>query len=60
MTMLLSFVLFGVVLSEILPDAPFWPSIGLAAILIFAVRPGSLGAVLSRAHASWEARLFIA
>jgi NhaP-type Na+/H+ or K+/H+ antiporter len=59
MTMLLSFVLFGVVLSEVLPDAPFWPSIALAAILIFAVRPGSLGLVLSRARASWEARLFI-
>lgn len=60
MTMLLSFVLFGVVLSEILQDAPIWPSIALAAVLIFAVRPASLGAVLSRAHASWEARLFIA
>lgn len=59
MAMLLSFILFGIVLSGILPDAPLWPTLGLAALLIFAIRPLSLGLVLLRAKMSWEARVFI-
>lgn len=60
MAMLLSFILFGIVLSGVLPDAPLWPTIGLAALVIFVIRPLSLGFVLLRAKMSWEARGFIA
>ncbi len=60
MSMLLSFILFGIVLSGVLPDAPLWPTIGLAALVIFVIRPLSLGLVLLRAKMSWEARAFIA
>ncbi len=59
MAMLLSFVLFGIVLSGVLPDAPLWPTLGLAALVIFVIRPLSLGLVLLRAKMSWEARGFI-
>ena len=59
MAMLLSFILFGIVLSGILPDAPLWPTVGLAALVIFVIRPLSLGLVLLRAKMSWEARGFI-
>ncbi len=60
MAMLLSFILFGIVLSGILPDAPLWSTLGLAALVIFVIRPLSLGFVLLRAKMSWEARGFIA
>ena len=59
MAMLLSFILFGIVLSGVLPDTPLWPTIGLAALVIFVIRPLSLGLVLLRAKMSWEARAFI-
>lgn len=59
MAMLLSFILFGIVLSGVLPDAPLWPTIGLAALVIFVIRPLTLGLVLLRAKMSWEARGFI-
>lgn len=59
MAMLLSFILFGIVLSGILPDAPLWPTLGLAALAIFVIRPLSLSLVLLRAKMSWEARSFI-
>ncbi len=59
MAMLLSFILFGIVLSGVFPDAPLWQSIGLAALVIFVIRPLSLGLVLLRARMSWEARGFI-
>jgi NhaP-type Na+/H+ or K+/H+ antiporter len=59
MAMLLSFILFGIVLSGFLPDAPLWPTLGLAALVIFVIRPLSLGLVLLRARMSWEARGFI-
>ncbi len=59
MAMLLSFILFGIVLSGVLPDAPLGPTIGLAALVIFVIRPLTLGLVLLRAKMSWEARAFI-
>ncbi len=60
MAMLVSFILFGIVLSGILGEAPTWQTVALAAILIFAIRPLSLGLVLLRAKISWEARGFVA
>lgn len=60
MAMLVSFILFGVVLSGLLPEAPLGQTLGLAAIAIFAIRPLSLLLVLLRARMSWEARGFIA
>ena len=60
MAMLLSFILFGIVLSGILPEAPLWQSLVLAALVILVIRPLSLGLVLLRAKMSWEARGFIA
>lgn len=59
MAMLLSFILFGIVLSGILPEAPLWQSLVLAALVILVIRPLSLGLVLLRAKMSWEARAFI-
>ncbi len=60
MAMLLSFILFGVVLSGLTADIQYGPALALAAIAIFIIRPFSLIAVLTRAHLSWEARGFIA
>ena len=60
MAMLLAFVLFGVVLSGILDTVDAVPALFLAGLVIFAIRPGVLGLVLSRAHISWRARAFIA
>ena len=60
MAMLLSFILFGIVLSGLLPDIDIGPAILLAVIAIFLIRPLSLILVLLRAHMSWEARGFVA
>ena len=59
MAMLLAFVLFGVVLSDILGSVDVGPTLILAALLIFAIRPGVLGLVLTRAKMSWPAHGFI-
>ncbi|MBT4072630.1 MAG: hypothetical protein HOE75_02985 [Chloroflexi bacterium] len=58
MAMLLSFLLFGIVLSGILSEVDVVETLILAALVIFVIRPVSLAAVLSRAHMSWEGRLF--
>ena len=60
MAMLLSFTLFGIVLSGLIPDISIGPALALAVIAIFLVRPISLSLVLLRAHMSWEARGFVA
>lgn len=60
MAMLLSFILFGIVLSGLVPDISLGPALVLALISIFLIRPLSLGLVLLRAHMSWEARGFVA
>ena len=60
MAMLLAFVLFGSVLSGMLGRADVWLSLGLAALVIFGIRPAVLGTVLASARMSWEARGFIA
>ena len=59
MAMLLAFVLFGVVLSGILSTVDVVPALILAALVIFVIRPGVLGVVLSRANMSWPAHGFI-
>jgi NhaP-type Na+/H+ or K+/H+ antiporter len=59
MAMLLAFVLFGSVLSGIFDEVDVLPALLVAAILIFLVRPGILGIVLSRAKMSLEAHAFV-
>ena len=59
MAMLLAFVLFGVVLSGILGTVEVGPALGLAALVIFVIRPAALNLVLSRAKLSRAARGFI-
>ena len=59
MVMLLAFVLFGVVLSNILGSLDIGPTLILAALVIFAIRPGVLGLVLARAKMSWPAHGFV-
>ncbi len=59
MAMLFAFVLFGAALSSILGEANVGLSLALAALVIFGIRPTVLGAVLSRATMSWQARAFI-
>ena len=59
MTMLLAFVLFGVVLSDILDSVDVGPTLILAALVIFVIRPGVLGLVLARAKMSWPAHFFV-
>lgn len=57
--MLLAFVLFGAVLSGIWHMVDLPPALALAALVIFAIRPGVLGLVLSFGRMSWPARLFV-
>ena len=57
--MLLAFVLFGVVLSGIMGTVPTLATLGLAGLVIFAIRPAVLGLVLARARMSWEAHAFV-
>lgn len=59
MLMLLAFVLFGAVLSGILTTVPLVPTLILAALVIFILRPAIISLVLARAKLSWEARTFI-
>jgi NhaP-type Na+/H+ or K+/H+ antiporter len=59
MTMLLSFILFGVVISEIALEVPLVPVLVLAVVVIFVARPLAIGLVLRRAAVSNAARVFI-
>jgi len=59
MTMLLSFILFGVVISEIALEVPLVPVLVLAVVVIFVARPLAIGLVLRRAAVSNAARAFI-
>src|SRR3712207_2002427 len=59
MTMLLSFILFGVVISDIAFEVPLVPALVLAAVVIFVARPLAIGLVLRRAAVSNAARAFI-
>ncbi len=60
MAMLLSFVLFGAIISSIFTLVALVPALIFAAFVVFVARPLSLGLVLSRAHMSLEARGFVA
>ena len=57
--MLLAFVLFGAVLSGLIQIVDLGPTIVLAGLVIFVIRPTILGLLLSRANMSWEAHAFI-
>lgn len=59
MMMLLSFILFGVVLSTLLGTVPLLPGLALAAITLGVVRPVAFGLILQRAHMSNLARGYI-
>ena len=62
MTMLLAFVLFGALLSTLLGEVPLLPTLVLAALAIFVIRPVAIQLVLrlGRAGLSAYARRFIA
>jgi sodium/hydrogen antiporter len=59
MAMLLSFILFGVVISDLFAEVPILASLLLAAIVIFIARPLAIGIVLRKAAVSNAARAFI-
>ncbi len=59
MAMLLAFVLFGAVLSQMIGTVDIVPPLGLAALVIFVIRPMILGVVLIKARMSWQAHAFI-
>jgi NhaP-type Na+/H+ or K+/H+ antiporter len=59
MTMLLSFILFGVVISDIALEVPLVAVLVLAVVVIFVARPLAIGLVLRRAAVSNSARAFI-
>ncbi|HEX6709506.1 MAG TPA: cation:proton antiporter [Rubrobacter sp.] len=59
MAMLLSFILFGVVISDLFSEIPLIPTLILAAVVIFVARPLAIGIVLRKAAVSNAARAFI-
>ena len=59
MAMLLAFILFGVVVSDLFGEVPLVPALVLAAIVIFVARPLAIGIVLRKAAVSNLARAFI-
>ena len=59
MAMLLSFILFGVVISDIFVEVPLVPALLLALVVILVARPLAIGLVLRKAAISNRARLFI-
>ena len=60
MAMLLSFILFGAVLSTSLTTLALAPALLLAALVIVLIRPAVLSLVLARAHSSGAARALLA
>ncbi|HSL00057.1 MAG TPA: cation:proton antiporter [Rubrobacteraceae bacterium] len=59
MAMLLSFILFGVVVSDLFVEVPLVPALLLSAIVLFIARPLAIGLVLRKAAVSNAARWFI-
>ncbi|CAN5790673.1 hypothetical protein BH23ACT11_BH23ACT11_21340 [soil metagenome] len=59
MALLLAFILFGVVISDLFGEVPLVPALALAAIVIFLARPLAIGIVLRKAAISNKARAFI-
>ena len=60
MAMLVTFILFGVVLSTLFGTVDWASSLLLALLLVFFIRPPVLTMVLMKARMSWAARGFIA
>ena len=59
MAMLLAFILFGVVISDLFTEVPLAAALVLAMIVIFVARPLAIGIVLRKAAVSNKARAFI-
>lgn len=59
MAMLLSFILFGVVVSDLFGEVPLVPALLLSAIVLLIARPLAIGLVLRKAAVSNAARWFI-
>ena len=59
MAMLLSFILFGVVISDLFGEVPLIPALILALIVIVIARPLAIAIVLRKASISNRARAFI-
>lgn len=59
MAMFLSFILFGVVVSDLFAGVPLLPALALAAVVIFVARPLAIALVLRKAAVSNTARAFI-
>jgi len=59
MAMLLSFILFGVVISDLFFEVPLVPALVLAVVVIFVARPLAIGLVLRKAAVSNAAKAFI-
>ncbi len=59
MAMMVAFILFGAVLSGILPGSDIWPALLLAVLVIFLIRPSVLGVVLARPRMRWEAHFLV-
>ncbi len=59
MAMLLAFILFGVVISDLFGEVPLVPALILAVVVIFIARPLAIGIVLRKAAISNKARAFI-
>jgi NhaP-type Na+/H+ or K+/H+ antiporter len=59
MAMLVTFILFGAVLSTLYGLVDWVPAIGLALFVVLFIRPPILALVLVRARVSWPARFFI-
>jgi NhaP-type Na+/H+ or K+/H+ antiporter len=59
MAMLLSFILFGVVISDLFAEVPILAALILSAVVIFIARPLAIGLVLRKAAVSNVARAFI-
>lgn len=57
--MLVTFILFGAVLSSMYGLVDWLPAIGMALFVVFVIRPPVLLMVLLKARMSWPARLFI-
>ena len=60
MAMLVAFTLFGAVLSSTFGSVDWPPTVALALIVVFLLRPPILSLVLVKARMSWAARGFIA
>jgi NhaP-type Na+/H+ or K+/H+ antiporter len=58
-SMLVTFILFGAVLSTLYGLVDWLPAIGMALFVVFVIRPPVLAMVLLKARMSWPARLFI-